>query len=303
MELAQAAAQWRTEGFVILPGFLAGDDLDVAAADLLSIYPTGAQFADHASAARFAAYRGDEFAGIRAFPFSSPRLCRLVVDERLIALAAALFGTNELRVYSAELWAKFTGAADYEQHHHRDYLNHTPLVPSTDLAYRGLEMFIWLSDVTDDLGPTKVVPLSAARGAPAMPHGYLRSERPDLYAAEVSAAGPSGTVLAYSTDTFHRGAQLTQAAGARFSAHVSYRTEANHWTSRHAWGDRSFDPNWNRFVEGGTPEQLALFGFPRPGHPFWTPHTLTGMALRYPDLDLKPWAARQASGTGTSADR
>ena len=34
---------------------------------------------------------------------------------------------------------------------------------------------------------------------------------------------------------------------------------------------------------------LEAFGFPPPGHPYWTPETLAGMALRYPDLDLSPW--------------
>jgi hypothetical protein len=33
----------------------------------------------------------------------------------------------------------------------------------------------------------------------------------------------------------------------------------------------------------------ALFGFPPPGHPYWTPKTLTGMQQRYPGLDLTPW--------------
>lgn len=35
--------------------------------------------------------------------------------------------------------------------------------------------------------------------------------------------------------------------------------------------------------------QLGLFGFPPPGHPYWTPDALAGMALRYPGLDLSPW--------------
>ena len=35
--------------------------------------------------------------------------------------------------------------------------------------------------------------------------------------------------------------------------------------------------------------KLALFGFPPPGHPYWTPTTLTGMTQRYPGLDLAPW--------------
>jgi hypothetical protein len=106
---------------------------------------------------------------------------------------------------------------------------------------------------------------------------------------EVSAAGPAGTVVAYSTDTFHRGTQLTAPRSARFSAHVSYRHAANQWTSRHSWGDQSFTPGWAPFAEQASARQLQLFGFPPPGHPYWTNETLAGMATRYPRFDLTPW--------------
>jgi hypothetical protein len=41
-----------------------------------------------------------------------------------------------------------------------------------------------------------------------------------------------------------------------------------------------------------------LFGFPPPGHPFWTEATLTGMAERYPGLDLSAWTAASELGRG-----
>ena len=65
-------------------------------------------------------------------------------------------GLSELRLLfpSAEAWAKFTGAADYEQELHRDYLNHTVVVPSDDPRFRNLELFVWLNDVDEGLGPT-----------------------------------------------------------------------------------------------------------------------------------------------------
>jgi hypothetical protein len=112
----------------------------------------------------------------------------------LNAAAEAVFGTADLRVYASELWAKYSGAAGYEQEHHRDYLNHTPLVPSaSDLRWRGLEMFIRLGDVPEDHGPTHIVPLPVTAGVPALPHGYLRAERPDFYHHEQSGAGPAVT--------------------------------------------------------------------------------------------------------------
>jgi hypothetical protein len=108
-------------------------------------------------------------------------------------------------------------------------------------------MFIWLSDVPENHGPTHIVPLSLTAGVPALPHGYLRSERPGFYEHELSGAGPAGTVVAYSTDTFHRGTEITAPRSARFSAHVSCRHADNIWTGRHAWGDRSFHPDWKPF--------------------------------------------------------
>jgi hypothetical protein len=303
MDLSDAATAWRRDGFVVLPGYLDGPELDAARRDLASVYPSAEEYHAAPGEPRNRSYTGDEFGGIITFPFPTVALCRLVVHDKLIALAEAIFETEDVRVYASELWAKYTGAASYEQEHHRDYLNHTPLVPATgDVRWRGLEIFIWLSDVTEDHGPTHVVPLTVTTGVPALPHGYLRSKRPEFYEHERSAAGPSGTVLAYSTDTFHRGTEITAPRSARYSAHVSYRHAGNSWTGRHAWGDRSFHPDWNPFAEQATMRQLLLFGFPPPGHPYWTPQTLNDLAVRYPGLDTRQWQPEHEGGsTGCAA--
>jgi hypothetical protein len=36
-----------------------------------------------------------------------------------------------------------------------------------------------------------------------------------------------------------------------------------------------------------------LFGFPPPGHPYWTAETLAGLSRRYPGIDISPWEAGQ----------
>ena len=292
MDLATATDAWRRDGFVVLPGYLAGPALELAMADLPSVYPTPEQYHADPSSADNRIYTGDEYGGIIPFPFPSVALCNLAVHERVIALVEAAFGTDEIRIYASELWAKYSGAVRYEQEHHRDYLNHTPLAPSSDIRWRGLEMFIWLTDVTEALGPTHLVPLSATEDIPAMPHVQGRNERPALYEHEVSGVGPAGTAVVYSTDTFHRAAELSAQSAGRFSIHASYRHAENTWTSRHSWGDQSFHPDWQPFVEQATLEQLLLFGFPPPGHPYWTQETLAGVASRYPGLDVTPWSRR-----------
>ena len=55
-------------------------------------------------------------------------------------------------------------------------------------------------------------------------------------------------------------------------------------------------PRWAPFVEQASVRQLRLFGFPPPGHPYWTQETLTGMAVRYPGLNLGPWRRGALSG-------
>lgn len=290
MTLSDVAAAWRRDGLVVLPGYLDGPELESAQRDLPVVYPSAEDYHAAPDEGPNRRYTGDEFGGILAFPFPTVALSRLVVHDKLIVLAEAIFGTDDIRIYACELWAKYSGAASYEQEHHRDYLNHTPLVPSTsDVRWRGLEMFIWLSDVPEDHGPTHIVPLPVTAGADALPHGYLRSERPDFYEHECSGAGPAGTVVAYSTDTFHRGTEITALRSARYSAHVSYKHADNLWTSRFAWGDRSFHPDWKPFVEQATMRQLLLFGFPPPGHPYWTKQTLKDLTVRYPNLDTREW--------------
>src|SRR6478736_5054903 len=84
------------------------------------------------------------------------------------------------------------------------YLPATDLAPSTAPAYRQLELFVFLSEVTVELGAPRMVPRSAATdGLPARPNffpragtsdteaGFVASTgRPDLYREEVPATGP-----------------------------------------------------------------------------------------------------------------
>lgn len=210
MDLRAAAAHWSEHGFSLslLPGFLSPADIGPAQAGLPAVFPTADDFHDDAGPARNLTFR-DEFGGILRFPWSAVELCLLAVHPRLIELAEAFLQTSDLRLYSAEAWAKYTGAADYDQELHRDYLNHTPLVPSPDPQFGQLELFVWLSDVTKAHGPTHVVSRRLTKHLPASPNWLGRSDVPDLYDAEVAAVGPAGTVLAYSPTTFHRGTAMT----------------------------------------------------------------------------------------------
>lgn len=300
-----ARTTWRDDGFVVLPGYLPADVLEPAIGELGLMFPSGDDFHDGVDPDRNARFVGDEFDGIDSFPFASPAVSRVPVCDVLVGLASSLLGTPDIRLYSAEAWAKYEGAADYDQDLHRDYLNHTVLVPSSDPAFQQVELFVFLCDVTEELGAPRMVPRSPATDAlPAKPNFFPRHDttddeagfvsargRADLYADEVPATGPAGTVVAFMPQTVHRGSAITQPRGTRYTMHLSYRPASAEWAHRHAWADRSHDPRWYEFVSRSDARQLQLFGFPAPGHPYWTEQTLTGVAQRYPGLDMTAWSS------------
>ncbi|WP_173080883.1 phytanoyl-CoA dioxygenase family protein [Phytohabitans rumicis] len=288
MELADAARAWHTDGFVILPGFLPARELTPAVRELDLLFPSADGFHDGTDPRR-ERFVGDEFAGIDTFPFASTELSLLAVNHRVLALAEALLGVDDIHIYGAEAWAKYTGACNYDQDLHRDYLNHTILVPSTTPGCRQVEMFVFLHDVPEALGPPHLLSRQHTASLPAMPNWYDNSGSPRLYAAEVSGAGPAGTVIAFEPGTFHRGTQLTAPRGARYSMQLCFRPANLQWGQRVGWAASGFTTEWGEFVGRATARQLQAFGFPPPGHPYWTPETLAGVALRYPKLDLTPW--------------
>jgi hypothetical protein len=284
-----AAGLWREHGVVLLPSLLGPDDLAAAQQELASIYPTADEFHDDVDPERNARFRDDQFTGIDEFPWSGTELNLLAVHPKVLAVAEAILGTSDLRLYSAEAWAKYTGATDYDQPHHRDFLNHTVTVPTSDLRFRQCELFVYLSDVTEAHGPTHFVSQTQTAAVPLLPNWLDRDAAPALYEAECSGAGPAGTIAAYSIDTFHRATNMTAPRGARYTLHVNFRPAAAEWHDRHAWAGRSYNPDWSRFVARATPRQLELFGFPAPGHDFWTTETVDRLAERYTKLEVSPW--------------
>ena len=116
----------------------------------------------------------------------APRSTAIPVCDALVELATTLLRTPDIRLYSAEAWAKYEGAADYDQDLHRDYLNHTVLAPSTAPAYRQLELFVFLSEVTVELGAPRMVPRTATTdGLPAKPNFFPRGNASDTEAGFV----------------------------------------------------------------------------------------------------------------------
>jgi hypothetical protein len=107
VDLGSAAQEWQTHGFVVLPGFVPAAELEPALGELPAIYPTAEGFHDGTDERRDK-FALDEWAGIESFPFRSAELSLLAVSDGVVDLAETLLADSDLRISSAEAWAKYT---------------------------------------------------------------------------------------------------------------------------------------------------------------------------------------------------
>jgi hypothetical protein len=204
-------ADLRQLGYLVFEGFLEADELAAAQEALWLHYPRPAEyFADPAAHAWLAT---DQWAGIVGAPWRSWSLNRLAFHPDLLDLAERFLGSADLRLYDAELWAKYAGAVDYDQRHHRDFVNHSLVVPKRAEPPTQLLTWILLSDVGEEDGPTKVVPLPVGESVPYWPtpgdHDITNHLAAGMFAGEeVSMTGPAGTLFAFRTDVLHRGSRM-----------------------------------------------------------------------------------------------
>lgn len=288
----------REQGFTIVPGFLTPDEVNAAQEALWLHYPRPEEYFADPSAHQ--QYTDGQFAGVRTPPWQSWDLNRLAFHPDLVGLAERFLGSPDIHLYAASLWAKYSSTVDYEQPHHRDFVNHSLVVPKRSDPGRQMESFILLSDVDEQDGPTKVVPLQATATRPYWTQeqspGFENfaagtSIEPGVFAdIEVSVTGPAGTLFTYRTDVLHRGSRLTGERRARFALLVDYEVWGPRWTGRTGWADQSLSPHWTELIERATPRERELFGFPSVGDPYWDDQTLADVQSRYPSMDMAPYA-------------
>ncbi len=271
-----------------MPHFLTSGELRAAQQALWMHFPAPERYfadpSDHPE------YHGDQFGGVEEFPYRSWDLNHLAFHPDLVDAAERYLGTTELHLYKVELWAKYAGAANYDQPLHRDYGSHSLVVPRLDHRYQQLTTFIYLSDVTEDDGPTRIIPFEKGRHVPFTP---LYLEFGALAEHEVAAVGPAGSLLMYRTDILHRGSDLTGSESARFSLLADYQASGTTWAGKMAWPKQS-PQRWAKLIPQCSVRERDLFGFPRPGDPYWNEQSLADVELRYPGLDVEPYRPSSA---------
>jgi hypothetical protein len=282
---AHLAEIW-DRGFTVVEGFLDKDTLAAAQAALWEVYPTPqAYFADPSAYPRFAR---SQFSGLLLYPYENWALSRIPVYPDLVDAAERFLGATDIEIYKIELWAKYAGAVDYDQPHHRDFGNHTLVVPRADGRHPQMTTFILLSDVTENDGPTKFVPLSEGRDIPLHPRRLPMGALADK---EVSATAPAGSLVIYKTDVLHRGSDFKAAGHSRFIMLVDFQARGWRWNGKMSWPDHAERKGITEAMIRMTPRERDLFGWPPIGSDYWNEQTLRDVSVRYPGIDLSPYAA------------
>jgi Phytanoyl-CoA dioxygenase (PhyH) len=289
---------WRQDGGVLIEDFFTTDEVAAVVRDFDAVFgrTEGDQEAlDRKQGDEIGRFHPAQFKGVAPVPLDcSPALNLIGVHPALIQFAKAALETDDVHVYQCQAWAKFTGEADYDQPLHTDFANHSLVAPAEDAALNSVTILCYFTDVTDAHGPMRYVrrPDSERIAGPEAslgrdPEAHARLQQA-LRPFERSSASRAGSVFPYTIDVYHRGSNLTAPGGRRYALMTCFKRAGNDSIGFHAWAFHHTKP-WARIFDHATPEQLACFGVPRPGHPYWTPLTLERAQTRYPGWDLTPY--------------
>jgi ectoine hydroxylase-related dioxygenase (phytanoyl-CoA dioxygenase family) len=283
----QQVDSYRRHGYVIVPNFLGADELAAARAGMLQYFPTAEEF--EATPQRYGMIHDDPEHLQVEFPFASDVLNDVSTHPELIAFVEHVLGTRDVLLSQAATWAKYAGTGDFDQGLHLDYQGNTLVVPRDDGDFRQVNMILYYTDVSPELGPTMVVSQEKTSDLPLWPTHRTKKKSPDLYKHERPVLANAGDLLIFSMRTWHRASDMTAESGVRFTHHFVWRSAAHPFQGYHQWSSRGENPEMQSFIERASPRQREVLGFPPPGHWYWTQETIEAVGMRYPKMDLGPY--------------
>src|SRR4051812_5954329 len=176
-------AQYLQHGFVVVPGFLTQHEVSAARENMLRYVPTADELS--ATPERYSWIYEDPEHLQTEFPFAGEALNDVSTHPEILAFVERVLGTGDVLLSQAAIWAKYaeTGG-EFEQGLHLDYQGNTLVVPRDDADYRQVNMILYYSDVTDEMGPTYVVSKDHTRELPLWPTHRTRKRSPELYRHE-----------------------------------------------------------------------------------------------------------------------
>src|ERR1700712_3366597 len=241
----QDVETWRREGVAQIPNFFTPEEVAAVTKDFELLFADAAPTAgpmEKKKPGEIGRFNKAQFAGVDTIPFDcSPALNLIGLHPALIAFAKQALGASKVHIYQCQVWAKFTGEADYDQPFHCDFNNHTLTVPSEDATKNSITIINYFSDVSEAHGAMHYVRRSDAAkvAGPEATLNFTPEAQAKLQAElrqfERSSASPAGTSISYSIDVYHRGTNLTAPHGHRYAVMACFKKAGDDSIGFHAW--------------------------------------------------------------------
>lgn len=149
---------------------------------------------------------------------------------------------------------------------------------------------IYHSDVTEDMGPMHIVSQQHTQHLRFGISALKRGEHPEVTEHETALVGPAGTLVVWGMQTWHRGSAFRATSGHRYAQFFTYRAARHNWMYyRGKTSGYAAEDGLRAFLVESSPRARELIGFPGVGHDYWNEDTLTGVAMRYPEMDMEPY--------------
>jgi hypothetical protein len=272
-------AHFRLHGFVVVERFLDPDETARSRAEVDRFFVSGPDRA---------AGKGTDkplYLSRPLEPLPSAYLNSLMLHPELHSFTARALDIDDPVVVQTGLYAKYQGnGADGGMH--VDYGNNELLYPSRQRRYHQVSVMMYHDDVTAENGPTMMVSRTKTDDLFLVPAGWSRESNPELYAAEVPAVCPAGSLLMWDMRTAHRASFMRDPQSRRTHCGIVYASASAPWIGMRGWGFYADRAEMSEMIQNATPEGLAMLGIPAPGHDYWDEETIAGTAARYPRLDL-----------------
>jgi hypothetical protein len=274
---------YRRHGYVVIERFLAPDEVARALPEIGRFFPSGDELAAHPE--RYRDLKLDLMCP--AGPIGSAFLDDMSVHPELLSFARRALGIEDPFLVQGGLHAKYHHTS-VDQDLHRDFSNNELGYPSRKPRYSQLSMMLYYHDVTPANTPTHVV-ADEHTGGLGVAGSWSRHAAPELYAKEVAATCPAGSIFAWNMRTVHRGSAMRDPRGCRVHQGFVVASASCRWLGMAGWGLYGGRPEMDRMLVAATPEGRTALGFPPPGHDYWDEETLAGVAVRYPQMEMEPY--------------
>lgn len=237
--------------------------------------------------------------GSAQFPTGLDASDRLIENEEYLNIFAQCLGTDDVSYCNAGLFMR-SGPTDRRhseypwQGYHIDHFTNSFLPPSESVgSFDYINSWVFLHDVDNDGAPLHVIPGSHRHAADV----FLRlgshiddiRKAPELPEPQPASAR-AGSALFYSSCLIHAAVPFSNRRKQRALWTLSMaRGDTSAWTRlTNSWNSNE-RPFFEQLWQKTTPKVRSLFGWPAPGHVYYTETTLKGIAIQFPDMDLTPY--------------